>query len=443
MAIADIQRMQNVRNVFEKYQYSFNNTKYFFNDLQNARERASWIKEKVIRSLDNYLIEFESNFTKKGGKIFWAQTIVEAQEIIDNKLQEWKCNLVVKSKSMLSEEIKLNEFLKSKGIESIETDLGEFIQQCRNESPFHMVTPAMHLTAVEITNLYRNKFSYKDESNAESLANFTRLLLREKFKKADVGISGANFLLADVGGIAITENEGNVALCASQKRHIVIAGIERIIPSVLDLDLFWPLLSLHGTGQKITRMNHIITPEVNGDTEMILILLNNKRTEALKEPIQRSVLKCIRCGACHSVCPVYKSIGGFAYSNSTNGPIAKALLPAKHESGESNYLANASTLCGNCTVVCPVNIELHKIILHNRAKSNAEMKPTVKERLSIYFWKEMMLDRKKMEFGAHQFRKTLFKLLFSKAWGEERLLPELANKSFRQIMQIDKTQSNK
>jgi L-lactate dehydrogenase complex protein LldF len=345
----------------------------------------------------------------------------------------------VKAKSMTSEEIDFNEHLQKNGIESIETDLGEYIVQMRNEPPYHIVTPAMHLSKEEVARTFTEKKGTPPEWTPEQLTIYVRQQLREKYTKAELGISGANFLIADSGGIAVTENEGNGLMSSAfPKVQIVIAGLEKVIPSASDLDLLWPLLATHGTGQNLTAYNTIYsgprqTGESDGPDELYVILLDNGRTNVLAETEQRRALSCIKCGACLNVCPVYQTIGGHAYGTTYSGPIGSIITPHMKGMEEFKHLSFASTLCGKCTEVCPVKIDLHKLLLLNRKQSVEKGLSTKTENWVWHFWKKAMLKRGKMDKGGPKIKNFMLKQFFKKQYGDRRELPEVAQKSFNQL----------
>jgi L-lactate dehydrogenase complex protein LldF len=304
-----------------------------FADVSTARERAKNAKWRAIENLDTYLEEFENKISARGAKVIWAETSEEALQEIENICKEKNCKILVKSKSMVTEEIHLNHHLESLGIESVETDLGEYIQQLDGEPPYHIVTPAMHKSKEDVARLFADKLGTQPNLSPEQLTLVARQKLREKYVQAEIGVTGANFIIADIGGIAVTENEGNARLsCAFPKTHIVVVGIEKIIPSINDLALFWPLLATYGTGQRVTVYNTIVTGpkqhnEVDGPEEMYVILLDNGRTNLLANEKTREALYCIRCGACLNACPVYKNIGGHAYETTYSGPIGSIITP--------------------------------------------------------------------------------------------------------------------
>jgi len=435
----DTEHRQKINHNISKYNSAVATGKLQYSNLELARTRAAVIKSKVIDKLDNYLIEFESNFIKRGGKVIWAQDADEAIAEILKILTKAGVKTVVKSKSMATEEIHLNEALAKNKIDSIETDLGEYIQQLAGEPPYHIVTPAMHKSKEDIAKLLHSKIGTPENANPNELTLKVREILREKFVKADAGITGANFLIADTGAVALTENEGNSYLSvAFPKIHISIAGIEKIIPSITDLDLFFPLLSTFATGQNLSVYNNILTGpkqagEIDGPEEMYVILLDNGRSNILNEPEQRRALNCIKCGACLNVCPVYKNVGGHAYDSTYPGPIGSILTPYFKDKEEYKHLSYASTICGACTNVCPVNIDLHKLLLYNRRDTVANNLTSKKENWTMYFWKNAMLKRAKMEKGGATVKNFMLKQFFKKSWGDRRELPVIAQKSFNQL----------
>ena len=408
-------------------------------NLENAKKKGHVIKWRVMENLDKILPEFEANFQKRGGKVIWANDAEEANRDILNILQKAGAKTVVKSKSMVTEEIQLNEFLEQNHIESLETDLGEYIVQLLGQKPYHIVTPAMHLSKEDIAKLFNERFGTPIDATPEQLTQKARELLREKYVRADAGITGANFLIADTGSIAISENEGNARLSTSfPKIHIAVVGIEKIIPSITDLDLFWPMLATHGTGQNLTVYNTILSgprkpDETDGPEEMYVILLDNGRTNLLAQKDQRQALYCIRCGACLNACPVYKNIGGHTYETTYSGPIGSIISPHMNGMEEFKHLSYASSLCGKCTEVCPVKIDIHKMLLLNRRDAVKEHLVTTKEKWGWEAWKKGMLSRKLTDFFSGGTKNFLLKLFFKKTWGHLRAMPKVAEKSFSQL----------
>jgi L-lactate dehydrogenase complex protein LldF len=411
-----------------------------FSNVNLAREKAKNIKWKAIENLDKMLESFEAKITKSGAKVIWVEDAKQAVEEIGKICAEKNCKTLVKSKSMVTEEIHLNKFLEDQGIESIETDLGEYIQQLDGEPPYHIVTPAMHKSKEDVAKLFAEKLGTDPTLTPEQLTLVAREVLRKKYTEAEVGITGANFIIADIGGIAITENEGNARLsCSMPKTHIVVAGIEKVIPSMNDLALFWPLLATYGTGQKITVYSTIITgpkqeKETDGPEEMYVILLDNGRTNILANEKSRESLYCIRCGACLNACPVYKNIGGHSYEATYSGPIGSVITPHLKGMKEWKHLSYASSLCGNCTEVCAVKINLHELLLENRHQAVDEGDASFAERTGWKLWKQAMLKRSLMNMGNRKIKNWVVNTLL-KGWKEHRSEMEFPKKSFNQMWQ--------
>ena len=435
---ADLDHRHKINFNIGRYNAVMPQGKNQFTDLTLARERAKNIKWRAIETLDQQLEQFEMNFTKRGGKVIWAKDAKEALDQILLICKEKNCKTLVKSKSMVTEEIHLNDFLKKNNIESIETDLGEYIQQLDGESPYHIVTPAMHKSKEDVAKLFAEKLGTDPNLTPEELTLVARYKLREKYIEAEVGITGANFIISDIGGIAITENEGNARLsCAWPKTHIVIVGIEKVIPSITDLGLFWPLLSTFGTGQKITAYNSIVsgpkqTNETDGPEEMYVILLDNNRTTILANPKQRESLYCIRCGACLNACPVYKNIGGHAYGTTYSGPIGSVITPHLQGMEEYKHLSFASSLCGNCTEVCAVKINLHELLLENRSEAVHSGYISFGEKFAWKIWKRASLNRSMMNMSNGNMKNRIVNNIF-KGWKKHRGELHFSKKTFNQM----------
>ena len=339
---------------------------------------------------------------------------------------------------MVTEEIHLNEYLETIGVESVETDLGEYIQQLDGEPPYHIVTPAMHKSKEDVAKLFAEKLGVQPGLTPEQLTLVARQKLREKYVQAEIGITGANFIVADIGGIAVTENEGNARLsCAWPKTHIAITGIEKVIPSMNDLALFWPLLATFGTGQQVTVYNSIISGprqqgESDGPDEMYVILLDNGRTNLLANPREREALYCIRCGACLNACPVYKNIGGHSYETTYSGPIGSVITPHLKDMGDYKHLSYASSLCGNCTEVCAVKINLHELLLENRHEAVEQGISTFAERAAWKVWKRASLNRGMMNMGSGNLKNWVVNKVF-KGWTTHRSNLDFSQKTFNEM----------
>jgi len=436
---ADLGHRRTINFNIGKYNTAVKAGKQQFTDLLTARERAKNIKWRALEHLDKYLEEFEMHFTKRGGKVIWAENTQQVQEEILAICKAKQCKSIVKSKSMATEEVHLNSFLAQQGIECVETDLGEYIQQLDGEPPYHIVTPAMHKSKEDVAQLFTEKLGTPPNLTPEQLTQVARENLRQKYLQAEIGITGANFIIADTGAVAVSENEGNARLStAFPKTHIVLVGIEKVLPSINDLALFWPLLATYGTGQQVTVYNSIFSGprqegEVDGPEEMYVILMDNGRTNILEDTEAREALYCIRCGSCLNACPVYKNIGGHTYGTTYSGPIGSVITPYLTDMNSYGHLSYASSLCGNCTEVCPVRINLHELLLHNRHKAVEENYTSGGEKMAWFAWKQASLSRKMMNMVGGKMKNIFMKRFFAKAWGDDRELPVFAPKSFNQL----------
>jgi L-lactate dehydrogenase complex protein LldF len=409
-----------------------------FSNLSLAREKAKNLKWKTIEHLDEYLVQFEKNFTANGGKVIWAQNAQEANEAVLEICKKHKATQVVKSKSMVTEELHLNDFLAKHQIESVETDLGEYIQQLDGEPPYHIVTPAMHKSKEDVAKLFHEKLGVEANLTPSELTLIARKNLRAMYTSAGVGVTGGNFLLADVGGVCVTENEGNGRLTtAFPKIHVAIVGIEKMIPSIQDLNLYWPLLATYGTGQNVTVYNSIFTgprksKEVDGPEEMYVILLDNGRTNLLKDPNVRESMYCIRCGSCLNACPVYKNIGGHTYGATYSGPIGSVITPHLKDFEEFKHLSYASSLCGNCTEVCPLKINIHGMLHYNRTLAVKKHDTEFTENTAWKMWKLAMTHRGLMDVAGAGVKTKVVNTVFKGSWGKRRDGLEF-HKSFKQM----------
>ena len=433
----DLDHRKKINYNIGKYDAAVPQGKQQFDHLHIARERAKNIKWRSLESLDQQLERFEQNFTRRGGKLIWAEDSAGALREILAICKAKQCKAVVKSKSMVTEEIHLNAFPEANGIESLETDLGEYIQQLDNEPPYHIVTPAMHKSKEDIARLFHEKLNTSPGLSPEELTLIARDKMRKKYPEASIGITGANFIIADTGSIAVTENEGNGRLCASYPNtHIVITGIEKVIPALTDLALFWPLLATFGTGQRVTCYNSVISGprqagETDGPDEMYVILLDNGRTNMLANTKLRESLYCIRCGACLNACPVYKNIGGHSYGTTYSGPIGAVITPHLRNMDEWKHLSYASSLCGNCTEVCAVKINLHEILLENRNEAVQQGAAGWMEKIAWKGWKNASLHRKWMNMGNSKIKNWFINRVF-RGWNRQRADLYFPEKSFNQ-----------
>ncbi len=414
-------------------------------EYQELRTQANRIKKHTIDHLDYYLEQLESNVVAHGGKVIFCRNGEEVADFVLGLAKERNARLLVKSKSMTSEEIHFNERLEHHHLEAVETDLGEYILQLAHQRPYHIVAPALHMTRYDVADVFTERLGVAKEVVPENQTKIARAVLREKFLQADIGVTGANFLVADSGAVVVVENEGNARLSSSTpKIHIAVAGIEKLVPRAQDLAVFLDLLGRSATGQPLTVYTSFLSGprragEIDGPDEFYLILLDNGRTRLLADPGKRQSLYCIRCGACLNHCPVYRKIGGHNYPWVYSGPIGAIITPQFHSITENGWLPFASSLCGACAEVCPVKIEIPKLLLKLRSEVT-EMK------------------RRKGGGGLERFAFRMFAWLMThpaiyrlagrigamaaplappvgplKQWASQRTLPRPAQKSFHQL----------
>jgi len=435
----DLEHKRKLAWNIQKYADTVVKGKQQFADLDAARRRAKNVKWQAIEHLEHYLLQFEAAFEARGGKVIWARDAQEANEAVLRICREKGAKQIVKSKSMVTEELHLNDFLAEHNIESVETDLGEYIQQLDGEAPYHIVTPAMHKSKEDVARVFHEKLGTLPNLPPEELTQIARRNLRAKYTTADVGLTGGNFLLADIGGICVSENEGNGRLStAFAKTQIAIVGIEKMLPSVHDLQLMWPLLATYGTGQNVTVYNTIFTGprqpgEEDGPQEMYCILLDNGRTNLLRSPQVREGLYCIRCGSCLNACPVYKNIGGHAYGTTYSGPIGSVISPHLRALGEFKHLSYASSLCGACTEACPVKINIHEMLLENRHTAAEAGHNGRTEDFSWSMWRRGMLSRRMMNIAPAGVKTRAVNYLFKDTWNSRRDQLQFPRKSFNQL----------
>jgi L-lactate dehydrogenase complex protein LldF len=425
-------------------------------EYQELRTQANALKKHTIDNLDFYLEQFEASVGAHGGKVIYCEDGTEVADFVLSLAKDRKASLIVKSKSMTTEEIDLNERLEHHNLESVETDLGEYILQLAHQRPYHIVAPALHMTRYEVGDLFTQRLGVANETVPEKQALIARAVLRQKFLDADIGISGANFLVADSGAVVLVENEGNARLTTSApKIHIAVAGIEKLIPRAQDLAVFLKLLGRSATGQALTVYTSFLSGprrpgEVDGPEEFYVVLLDNGRTKLLGDREKRQSLYCIRCGACLNHCPVYRKIGGHSFPWVYSGPIGAIITPQFLGMAHEPALPFASSLCGACLEVCPVKIDIPKILLELRTdvkKAEAREGRGRLERLAFKMWAWVMCHPRIYEMAAmvaggvapaengRWLRRVpaVFNLPPVSAWLSQRDLPPAPPRSFREM----------
>ncbi|HSR50685.1 MAG TPA: LutB/LldF family L-lactate oxidation iron-sulfur protein [Acidobacteriota bacterium] len=340
---------------------------------EEMRRCAHRIKAHTMTRLDDYLLQLESKLEAAGGQVLWARTAEEASAVIVDIAGRHGCKRAVKSKSMTSEEVHLNEALQRAGVTPVETDLGEYVAQLAQERPSHILAPIIHKTRQDVGRLLAEKLKIPYTEEVEEMTRIARSTLRRDFFSADLGISGANFAVAETGTLVIVENEGNARLSTSLPRvHVVLMGIEKLLPRFADLGLFLPLLTRAATGQKMSSYVSLITgprQQDDGPDHLYVVLLDNGRSQMLADPLMRQALYCIRCSACINICPVYKRTGGHSYDSVYPGPIGSVISPFLMGRDSHSELPFASTLCGACAEVCPMRIPLPEQLLSLRRQA--------------------------------------------------------------------------
>ncbi len=363
-------------------------------DSDALRDHAKRIKEHALAHLDKYLEQLETSVQKLGGHVHWAADAAEARRLVVEIARQHDCKHAVKSKSMTTEEIHLNPAIEAAGIEVTETDFGEFIIQLAGERPSHIVAPAVHHTRETIAAILSKHLGEQLPDDPNTLALAGRRTLREKFRRADLGITGVNFAVAETGTVVLVTNEGNGRLTTACPRvHIAIMGMEKVIPRFADLPVFLKLLARAATGNALSVYTTLFTGprrsgELDGPEEFHLVILDNGRSKVLATPFRES-LQCIRCGACLNACPVYRRIGGHAYGGIYSGPIGSILTPLYDSISENPYLPHASSLCGACQAACPVRINIPRMLVGLR-ELQQQAKPNRWERLAYRLWKSVL-----------------------------------------------------
>lgn len=411
-------------------------------EWEELRETASQIKMYTMTHLADLLEQFEKKAQEQGIHVHWAKDAAEHNQIVLDLLKKHDVQKVVKSKSMLTEECHLNPYLERNNIEVVDTDLGEWIVQLREEPPSHIVMPAIHTKREEIGELFHEKVgTEKGATDPQYLTEAARQELRQRFLSADAGITGVNFAIAETGGIVVCTNEGNADLGTSlPKLHIACMGIEKLIPRTKDLGVFLRLLARSATGQPITTYSTHFHGPRNSDSEMHIVLVDNGRSELLGSDEFRRSLNCIRCGACMNTCPVYRRTGGHSYSNTVPGPIGSILAPAM-DAKQHSSLPYACSLCGSCSDVCPVKINLHEQLYTWRSKIVLKgLLPSSKKigmKLAGMVLKRPWLYRISGKIARFVLPKLPRFMVYNglNSWGKQREIPSAPKQSFREQFQ--------
>ena len=417
------------------YEQSFAKGKENYRNLDLEKQRAYTLRNKSMLNLEKLLVDFETHFTENGGKVLWARNADDALTMIFDLICKEKANAITRSNSTILDEIELNGFLGRKNIRIVETEIGRFLLHTDKQKSYHPLSPSINLSKEENNAILTEHFKLKADSSVKQMVNFVRHEVAVEGKDAPICITGANFLLSESGGVVLTENEGNILKSSSSARiHIVVAGIDKTIPTIDDLSVLLPLLSLHASGQSMAACNTITYGPAktgNGPEQMYVILLDNNRSSLLSHEKQRKVMSCIHCGACVSVCPVYKNIGGYSYGTKHIGPVGTVMTPLMEGLEEYNHLNAACSLCGKCVEICPVKIPLDDLIIENRHLAITEKSGNSRYDALVKTMIWHCKSRKKMD-SPMLVKKLAIKRFFAPIWGDQRAIPELASKSFSQ-----------
>lgn len=404
-----------------------------FYNLELAKKRAAYAKFKVTESLDKYLVDFEASVLRKGGKVLWAFDAATAIAELDNILSKSRSKKIAKTASALANEIGLNQLIDSKKMNAIELSYAGYITESLKIKPAHLVNETMLADKDDLYKVLNQKIRVSLEADSSELSLDLQQEIKNAAAQADITITTANFLIADSGMAVFCDNEGHGTLAASNSgTQIVLAAIDSLIPSVAELELFLPLYAAYSEGNKLNTYHSVVGPKFmdddDGPSEFIVLLIDNGRSDLLTTQTQREAMYCIGCGACYNVCPVFKHVGSEPYQSPFAGPIASATIPLKNQQNAVAGLSYASTSCGNCNKVCPVNIDLQNHIIKNRR----EDKLSTGDKFAWFTWKKFALNRKNMNSGAGIKGFTL-KQLYKKEWGVQRVFPDIADKTFNQL----------
>lgn len=414
------------------------------------RNAGAAIRKHVITNLDFYLNQLIDQMEKRGVHVHLAKTPADAVGIVRSIVRKHDAKNVLKSKSMISEEVHLNHALEEDGVAVVETDLGEYIIQIAGEPPSHIIVPAMHKTRQQVADLFEPIAGHALSSDTPTLTRFVRTQMREQFLRGDIGITGCNFAVANTGSIVMVTNEGNGRMVSTLPRvQITLMGMERIVPSFRELDVLLNLLARSATGQRLSSYTTILTPpkhtgDSDGPEEYHLVILDHNRSEILGDKTFRPALNCIRCGACFNVCPVYRQIGGHAYGSVYAGPIGSVITPLLEQDWKKwGHLPYFSSLCGACTEACPVHIPLHDLLVKLRMrKTQSGHTPQIEQQIFKayrYFFTHEKTLRRALRLGAYLQRPFVRNHRITGGppplsnWTKSRTLPMVAPKPFMQL----------
>ena len=430
--IEDKNHRSYAEGISERYQRVLEKADDYFKFPELLKKRAMFSKYKAINELEKHLIEFEFLFTRRGGRIIWASDPEEAQKEITKLLREKGIKKTSKTNSKTLNEIQLKECLQGANIDCLETEFNAFHSQQHKSTTETISFPILDTDFAHVSQNIQKVLNFK-EKNVEQTIDYVKKYLINHCSQIRVGVTGVNFLVSDIGGLVICENQGNIAMnTAFPEIHIAVCGIDKMIPSFADLEKFLNLLATHTSNEMLPWNTQIITGprqenEVDGPRELYLVLLDNKRTEVMKQVKQREIFHCIHCGACTSVCPVYRLIGSEPYGGVYAGPVGSVVNPFMQDFYYAAHQSYACTLCKRCTEVCPMNIPIHELILQNRKESVQREFYVTLDKSRIKQLRKMMIKRAAMDSWASNFA---IKMKYKKLFGSQKIFPDLSKRSF-------------
>jgi len=426
VADADFHRKMEKR--YDFFMMVVKNRAGHYSDFELEKSRAFNIRNKAFRNYDKLLVDFETNCLANGVVVKWARDAEEAKQMIHDIIGAEKAKNIIKTKNEVAEEIALLSYLEMKKMNVSETDTGDFICYSDGERPFDPSHSAAHLSYDEITERFAEKFSVQPNLKPKQLMTVVRKVLKNKYLNADIAITGANFIISDTGSVVLTEDDGNVLKSmASAKKHIVLTGINKLVASIEDMATIMPLSSIYEVSSNRVSASYTIVNKPD-----YVILVDNGRSDILKNEMQRQILTCIECGGCHSVCPVFNTIGGHVYDMSVPGPVGTVTEPIVKGFEEASYFTTLCTSCHQCEDFCPINIKLSDLIHQNRIDLIKENKSLLAEKNIFNFMMKRVENRRNMD-KQNLIINLEYKQLMKKSWGSKRTIPEFAEKSFSQL----------
>ena len=419
-------------SILEHYQDVLENSDSFFRHPNLLKKRASLSKYKAINELEKYLVEFELLFTRRGGRIIWAADHEEATKEIIRLLRDKGIKKTVKSNTKTANEIQLNLAFEEAKIDCLETEMNAFYNKLQKKKTESTSFPILNADFAHVAQDIQNSLHFEGK-NIQQTIDYVKKFLINQCSQIRVGITGVNFLVSDIGGLVICENQGNIAMStAFPEIHIALCGVEKMIPNLADLEKYLHLLTTHTSKEMLPYNTQIITGprqegEIDGPTELYLVLIDNKRTEVMKQVKQREIFHCIHCGACTSVCPVYKHIGGEPYGGVYVGPVGSVVNPFMKDFYYAAHQSYACTLCKRCTEVCPMNIPLHELILQNRKEAVYREFYVTLDKSQMKHLRKMMIKRATLDSWLSN---TMLKMNYKKLYGNQKIFPDLSQRSF-------------